>query len=98
MNDPHDRPKIAHEPISVLLPVFNQVSGLEPIANAWLRELDRLDRSYEFIIVDDASADGTAAVLEKLSAAKNCVGSRRGLASISSSHWSICRSPAWVRR
>jgi glycosyltransferase involved in cell wall biosynthesis len=73
MNDPHERPKIAHEPISVLLPVHNQAAGLEPIANAWLRELDRLDRSYEFIIIDDASTDGTPAVLERITAAKGTV-------------------------
>jgi glycosyltransferase involved in cell wall biosynthesis len=73
MNDPHERPKIAHEPVSVLLPAYNQAAGLEPIANAWLRELDRLDRPYEFISIDDASIDGTAAVLERISAAKGTV-------------------------
>jgi glycosyltransferase involved in cell wall biosynthesis len=73
MNEPHERPKIAHEPISVLLPAFNQAAGLEPIVNAWLRELDRLDRPYELIIINDASTDGSSAVLDRLSAAKSSV-------------------------
>ena len=59
MNEPHERPKIAQEPISVLLPVYNQAAGVEPIANAWLRELDRLDRPYEFIVIDDHHAGST---------------------------------------
>lgn len=73
MNQPHDRPKIAHEPISVLLPAFNQAVGLEAITGAWLRELDRLERPYELIVIDDASTDGTATVLERLTAAKPAV-------------------------
>jgi len=73
MNESPERPKIAHEPISVLLPAHNQAAGLEPIANAWLRELDRLDRPYEFIIIDDGSTDGTSAILERISAAKGTV-------------------------
>ena len=98
MNDPHDRPKIAHEPISVLLPAFNQVAGLEPIANAWLRELDRLDRPYEFIIIDDASTDGKAAVVERLSAAKATVSvlrheTRRGFGAALRTGLAAARNP-----
>jgi glycosyltransferase involved in cell wall biosynthesis len=83
MNDPHDRPKIAQEPISVVLPAYNQAAGLEAIVNAWLRELDRLERPYQLIIVDDASSDGTPSVVERLTAAKPVVSvlrheSRRG--------------------
>src|SRR5438552_1985035 len=50
MNEPQERPKIAQEPISVLLPAFNQAAGLEPIANAWLRELRRIGRVYRLIV------------------------------------------------
>jgi glycosyltransferase involved in cell wall biosynthesis len=70
MNDPLIRPKIAHEPISVLLPAYNQAAGLESIVGAWVRELDRLERPYELIVIDDASTDGTPSILAKLSATK----------------------------
>jgi glycosyltransferase involved in cell wall biosynthesis len=66
MNNSPDRPKIAKAPIAVLLPAFNQAAGLEEIAGRWLRELDRLNRPYEFVLIDDGSTDGTAAVMGKL--------------------------------
>jgi glycosyltransferase involved in cell wall biosynthesis len=59
---------VSKEPVSVLLPVFNQAAGLESIAEAWLRALGRLDREFEFIIVNDASTDDTSAVASKLAA------------------------------
>src|SRR5438105_3886840 len=73
MNEPLTRPKIAQEPISVLLPAYNQAAGLEAIVGAWVRELDRLERPYELIVIDDASTDGTPAILERLSATKAAV-------------------------
>lgn len=68
MNDSLERSKIAKEPISVLLPVFNQAAAIEPIAKSWLRELDRLSRPFEFIVIDDGSTDATAEVLQRLAA------------------------------
>jgi glycosyltransferase involved in cell wall biosynthesis len=50
----------------VLLPVFNQVAGLEPIVESWMRALAKLERPVEFIIIDDASTDGTASAAAKL--------------------------------
>ena len=66
MDQQTERPKISKEPISVLLPVYNQAAGLEAIAESWLRSLARLERSIEFIIIDDASTDDSAAVAGKL--------------------------------
>jgi glycosyltransferase involved in cell wall biosynthesis len=58
---PTERPRISQEPISVLLPAYNQEAGLAPIAESWLRALGRLDRPFEFLVIDDASTDGTSA-------------------------------------
>lgn len=52
----------------MLLPAYNQAAGLEPIVEAWLRALTKLDQPFEFIIVNDASTDDTAAVASKLAA------------------------------
>jgi glycosyltransferase involved in cell wall biosynthesis len=70
---PTDRPKISQEPISVLLPAHNQEAGLMPIAESWLRALGRLDRPFEFLVIDDASTDGTAAVVAGLAARQPAV-------------------------
>jgi glycosyltransferase involved in cell wall biosynthesis len=66
MHEPTDRPRVSKEPISVLLPAYNQAAGLEPIVENWLRALDRLGRPYEFIIINDGSTDDTAAVAVRL--------------------------------
>ena len=66
MDPQTERPRISNQPISVLLPVYNQATGLETIVENWLRGLFRLDRPFEFIVVDDASADDSAAILAKI--------------------------------
>jgi glycosyltransferase involved in cell wall biosynthesis len=53
-----DRPKIAHEPITVVLPCRNQEAGLPSILDAWIRSLTKL-REFELIVVDDGSTDGS---------------------------------------
>jgi glycosyltransferase involved in cell wall biosynthesis len=50
----------------VLLPAYNQAAGLEGIAESFLRAFARLDRAIQFVIIDDASTDDTAAIAEKL--------------------------------
>ena len=50
--------------ISVVIPVFNEEAGLEPLFERLYPALDRLGRSYEVIFVDDGSRDGSAALLK----------------------------------
>jgi glycosyltransferase involved in cell wall biosynthesis len=66
MEQPPDHPRISKEPISMLLPVYNQAAGLETIAESWLRAFAGLDRTFEVVIVDDGSTDETPASLAKL--------------------------------
>jgi glycosyltransferase involved in cell wall biosynthesis len=73
MPAPTDRPRVSKEPISALLPAFNQAASLEPIAEGWLRALGRLGRPFELIVIDDGSADGTAAAADGLAARQPAV-------------------------
>jgi glycosyltransferase involved in cell wall biosynthesis len=50
----------------VLLPVHNQAAGLESITENWLRALSRLERQVEFVVINDASTDDSAAIAGKL--------------------------------
>jgi glycosyltransferase involved in cell wall biosynthesis len=66
MDQPTDRPRVSKEPVSMLLPAYNQAAGLEPIAESWLRALARLERPVELIVVNDASTDDTATIAANL--------------------------------
>lgn len=42
----------------MLLPFHNQAAALTGIVDNWLRVLDKLGRSFQFILIDDGSIDG----------------------------------------
>ncbi len=52
--------------ISVVVPVFNEVENLEPLYRALVAALDPLGRSWELVLVDDGSTDGSAALARRL--------------------------------
>jgi glycosyltransferase involved in cell wall biosynthesis len=66
MSDLWERPPIATAPLSVVLPAFNAGPELQELLADWVKELDRLERPYEIILVDDASTDDTATTAEEL--------------------------------
>jgi glycosyltransferase involved in cell wall biosynthesis len=67
--DPFEKlPPVAKEPISVALPVRDQVGSVSAAVAAWCDYLDHLGQGYELIAVDDGSTDGSAARLEELAA------------------------------
>jgi len=56
--------------LSVVLPCANERDNLEPLLQELEVELRRLDRSFEVIVVDDASSDGGLEVLQALRATR----------------------------
>ncbi len=56
-----DRPEL-----SVVFPAFNEAANLARFPAEVIPVLDRLGRSYEVVVVDDGSADDTAAVAANL--------------------------------
>ena len=52
--------------LSVVIPVYNEEESLEPLLAELRTALDPTGRSYEIIIVDDGSTDGTYPTLLRL--------------------------------
>jgi len=65
MQQPSDSPPTpacgAHEPVSVIVPAWNERRAIGPCVWAVLEWLDASERGGELIVVDDGSDDGTAA-------------------------------------
>lgn len=59
--------------ISVVIPALNEEAGIEGAVAGACRALDRFTASYEVIVVDDGSSDGTAAKVELLAAGRPAV-------------------------
>jgi dolichol-phosphate mannosyltransferase len=54
--------------VSVVIPAHNEAAVIAPTVGAVAAALDTAGRDYELIVIDDASTDGTAAVVTSLSA------------------------------
>lgn len=52
--------------ISVIIPVYNEEESLVPLFDVLQEVLQELERSFEILIVDDGSTDGSPAVMERL--------------------------------
>ena len=50
--------------LSVVIPVYDEEAGLQPLFDRLYSALDKLGRSYEVIFVDDGSRDRSAAMLK----------------------------------
>ncbi len=54
--------------LSVVVPLYNERDNIHPLVEDLLRELDRMGRSHEIILVNDGSVDGSDEVLDQLAA------------------------------
>ena len=52
--------------LSVVVPVFNEEAGIARFLGTLRERLDALAQPYEIVVVDNASTDGTVAVVEPL--------------------------------
>lgn len=66
MPEANKLPAIASAPISVLLLAHNAEACVQEVVDNWLARLDKLERDYELVIVDDGSTDQTWGHLERL--------------------------------
>jgi glycosyltransferase involved in cell wall biosynthesis len=54
--------------VSIVIPVYNEEAILEPALGELGRELEQLPFSYEIVLAENGSTDGTVAVAERLRA------------------------------
>ena len=53
--------------LSVVIPAHNEVESIRETVETTAAELERADIDYEILVIDDASGDGTADVVQGLS-------------------------------
>lgn len=59
--------------LSIVIPVYNERDNLEPLLREILASLGGLGRTYEVLMVDDGSTDGSEEVLRRLKAGHPCL-------------------------
>ncbi len=66
------------EPVSVIIPAFNEENGVGRVVGEVRKTLGRAKIRHEIIVVDDGSADQTAAMAKKTGAKLISMGENRG--------------------
>ena len=59
--------------VSVVIPIFNERDNIPRLYDQLVPVLDRLNRGWELILVDDGSEDGSVEVLDDLATTDNRV-------------------------
>lgn len=52
--------------VSVVVPIYNELENIEELVRALVEALERTNRPFEILCVDDGSTDGSYALLEKI--------------------------------
>ena len=58
----HESPQI-----SIVIPIFNEEDNLSPLFQKLELALDRMDKTWEIVFVDDGSKDGSVDILRAIS-------------------------------
>ncbi|OPY14810.1 MAG: Undecaprenyl-phosphate 4-deoxy-4-formamido-L-arabinose transferase [Syntrophus sp. PtaB.Bin001] len=59
--------------LSVVIPVFNEEENIEPLVDEIQEVLDKIEKPYEILLIDDCSTDGSYDVMKKLRQIKPCL-------------------------
>ena len=54
--------------LSIIVPLYNELDNLDPLYTRLIPELEKLDRPFEVICINDGSKDGTAEKLDEIAA------------------------------
>lgn len=66
MPEPEALPAISTAPLSVVLWAHNAQDHVDRVVENWTTHLDRLDRDYQLLLIDDGSTDRTEALVQGL--------------------------------
>lgn len=59
--------------LSVVVPVFNEEESIEPLVEELHMVLDKLGKTYEILLIDDCSTDGSYEVMKSLMKTRPCL-------------------------
>jgi dolichol-phosphate mannosyltransferase len=57
-----------HVDVSIIVPTYKEAKNLKPLTERIASAFQRLSISYEIVIVDDNSCDGTSEVVQEIQA------------------------------
>jgi len=52
--------------LSLVIPLFNEAQNIQPLYYKLKAVLDRINMSYEIVMIDDGSKDDTLSILKKI--------------------------------